>query len=387
MTVIDLRDELYERQIEIIEITDDFVYYAEELRINGVDCIYLYSYSFSDENEKIMSHFAFDDETYLQHYYPCKDSIIVLFENDSSKVWIVKIDKNTCEEVLRKSVPLIGRFSECVPVDDSNIIIYTKSNDEKKELFNRCLEETNSDTIANLYDIEKGYRYFIKDFDTARLVKNSMYTFKNSKQREYLLLCDPYADEKTKEELSKDSDKISEDIRDNIWLISQKKFLEGVKRGKEHLERRRIASAGIEGFVRFECIGNDSIIFRAKQFSTGQERFCAMSMNSGKVSPIAPVHAQNSDACYFTDSSSGKVYYLTRDFDTVTLQGEINSRASITYPESVGRIECCIDDRFIIADNSQDSDNPIFSIYDGKLNCNDTHQSHLSAKGDKVILY
>lgn len=112
-----------------------------------------------------------------------------------------------------------------------------------------------------------------------------------------------------------------------------------------------------------------------------------MSMSSGKVSPIAPVHAQNSDACYFTDSSSGKVYYLTRDFDTVTLQGEINSRASITYPESVGRIECCIDDRFIIADNSQDSDNPIFSIYDGKLNCNDTHQSHLSAKGDKVILY
>ena len=90
MTVIDLRDELYKRKIEIIEITNDFIFYAEELKINGVDSVYLYSYSFSESSELLLSCFSFEDAAYIQHFYSCENSIIILFENGSGKVWVCR---------------------------------------------------------------------------------------------------------------------------------------------------------------------------------------------------------------------------------------------------------------------------------------------------------
>ena len=90
MTVIDLREKLFNRRIEIIEITECCVYYAEELQLNDIDTVYIYCYYFSLQTENIISYFSFEDDTYLQHYYTCKESIIVLFENDGNRVWIVK---------------------------------------------------------------------------------------------------------------------------------------------------------------------------------------------------------------------------------------------------------------------------------------------------------
>lgn len=387
MTVIDLRDELYKRKIDIIEITDEFIYYAEELKINGVDTVYLYSYSFSTESERVMSYFTFDDATYLQHYYACNDSIIVLFENDTNRVWIVKVDKKSNEEVYRKKIPLIGRFFECVSIDDNNIIIYSKADSDSRELFNRCLEETNSDCLANLYDLEKGYRYFIKDFKTAVLVKNSMYKFTDSKGTEQLLLCDPYCDEAEKEELSRELSKVSDDIRDNIWIVSKARFLDAVKSSRERIPLRKIASAGAEGLVRFECISDDKIVFRAKIFAHGKEQFFQMSTVNGEVKPIGEVKSRNDTAHYFTDTQNGKVYYMTRDDESITLKGEINSNAMITYPYNIGRIESCIDDRFVIANSSKSYSEPSMSIYDGRLNLTDTYQARVKTKGEILVFF
>lgn len=387
MTVIDIRDELYKRQIEIVEVTDEYIYYAEEKNVDGVDAIYLLEYDCTTEEEKIMAYFAFDDPSYIQHYYACGKSIIVLFENDKNKIWIVKIDKESGSEVLRKIVPLVGKFSSCVPIDDNNLIIYTKADEENRSLFNRCLETTNTDTIANLYDIEKGYRYFIKDFYTAMLIKDNMHMFSDPKGNEYMLLCDPYSDEESKEDYARESEKIDKDIRDNIWSISKKRFFKGVKSGKENLELKRIASAGIDGLVRFECISGDSIVFRAKKFSTGQEKFCAMSTVSGRVVPVSDVKKRSDESRYFTDNSSGKIYYMFKEEDLVTLRGEINSSAVITFPENIGRIEGCIGDRFIVADRSVAEDEPVLTLYDSRLKTTDTFQAHGKTNGEILVLF
>ncbi len=387
MTVIDIRDELYSRQIEIIEVTDEHIYYAEEKNADGIDALYLLDYCCAQEQEKVMAYFTFDDPSYMQHYYVSENSIVVLFENDAAKIWIVKVDKQTGNEVLRKSVPLIGSFSSCVMIDDNNLIIYTKADEESKSLFNRCLETTNSDIIANLYDLERGYRYFIKDFHTAKLVKDNMHIFADSKGREYMLLCDPYSDEESKEAFASEADMINEDVRDNIWSISKKRFLSGVKAGKTHLEVKRIASAGIDGLVRFECISGDNIVFRAKKFSTGQEKFCAMSTVSGKVVPVMDVKKKSDTSGYFTDCSGGKIYYMSKEDDIIKLNGEVNSNVKITYPQHIGKIESCIDDRFIVADNSITDSEPVLSLYDSRLNTTDTFQAHCKTKGKMLVLY
>lgn len=387
MTVIDIRDELYQRQIEIVEVTDEYIYYAEEKNVDGIDALYLLEYDCAAEKERVMAYFTFDDASYIQHYYSCKDSIFLLFENDSSKVWIIKIDKSSGGEVLRKSVKLIGRFFDCVPIDDNNLVIYTKADDENRSLFNRCLEATNRDTMANLYDLDKGYRYFIKDFRTAELVRNEMHVFCDSKGREYMLLCEPYSDEASKEEYAREKERVGGDIRDNIWSISKNKFLKGVRSGREELELKKIASAGTDGLVRFECICGDSIVFRAKKFSTGQEKFLAMSTLSGKVVPISDVKKRSEKSRYFTDGNGGRIYYMFKDDSVVNLRGEINSRAHIKYPESIGRLECCFDDRFIVADRSKAEDEPMISIYDSVKGKTDTYEARCKTNGNLLVLF
>lgn len=388
MTVIDLREKLFNRRIEIIEITDCCVYYAEELQLNDIDTVYIYCYDFSLRTENIISYFSFEDDTYLQHYYTCKESIIVLFENDGNRVWIVKIDKSANNEVLRKKVPLIGKYFDCVLIDDNNIIIYSKADNEYREIFDRCLEETGADMLANLYDLRMSYRYFIRDFKTAVLVKNNMHKFTDSKGILRMILCDPYCEsEIEKEKLSNTPGGVIEDIRDNISEISVNKFLDEVRSDREKISLKRIASAGAEGFVRYECVCGGSIIFRAKIFTTGREQFLSMSTDSGDVKPICRVKEKNDAARYFTDTDSGKIYYTTRDGENITLSGEINSSAKITYPYTVGRLISCIDDRFVIADSSTSYDNPQTSVYDGRLDLTDTYQARAKVKNDILVLY
>lgn len=389
MNVIDLRDELYKRRIEIIEINDDCVYYAEELSENGEDRIYLYNYDFGREEERVLAFFALGSPDYIEHFYSCGESILILFENNTSAAWLIKVNKRSGAELFRKKISLIGRFFDCVPVDENDIIIYTRADDDSRELFNRCLETTNSETIANMYDLERGFRYFIKDFKTAELLEKGMHAFTTGSGDERLLLSDPYCGEAEKEDLVRALKKQLEDsgdeLRDNIWVISKSKLLDAIKSGTETITLRRAASAGLEGTVRFESVCGENIIFRAKVYSSQLEQFFEMSSSNGRVRPLCEVRPCGGDSAYFTDGSNGGIYYLTRDEDRIKLSGEVGSGANFAYPERIGEIESCIDDRYIIAD--MNTDEPTTAIYDSRLGITDTFEARAKIKGRTVVLY
>ncbi len=389
MNVIDLRDELYKRQIEIIEINEDCIYYDEELSVDGEARIYIYCYDLADEQERVLAFFALGGSGFERRFYPCGDSIIMLFENGTDSAWVIRTDKQTGAETLRRKISLIGKFSDCVVIDGSSIVIYTTEDDENRELFLRCKKATNSDTIANMYDLERGWRYFIKDFKTAALLRNCMQRFRSANGDDKLLLCDPYCGESEKEELvralSKQFSAVGDELRDNIWIISQNKLLDAIRSRTENISLRRIASAGLEGTVRFECISGSSVIFRAKLYKTQLEQFFEMSTESGKVKPLREVRERNGDAAYFTDNENGEVYYLTRSGGRIRLEGEIGSSADITYPEKIGEIESCVDGRYIIAEKP--SDEPTTAIYDSRLHITDTFQAKARVKGETVVLY
>lgn len=387
MNVIDLRDELYKRRIEIIEINDDCVYYAEELSAEDEERIYIYCYDFLDEEERVLAFYTLESTDFKERYYSCDGSIIVLFENGSSSAWVIKTDKQTGTELLRKKISLIGKFSDCVPIDDNSLIIYTSADEEHKELFNRCMETTNSDVIANMYDLEKGYRYFIKDFKTARLIGEGMQRFKSGSGDDKLLLCDPYCSESEKEKLVRslsEGSRGGDELRDNIWIISRRKLIEAIRSRTENISLRRVASAGLEGTVRYECINAGSVIFRAKLYKTQLEQYFSMSADNGKVRPLKKVRPRTGETSYFTDCN-GKVYYLSRSGRMIHLDGEIGSDADITYPEKVGEIESCIEDRYVIAERYDDK--PSTAIYDSRLGITDVFEARAKIKGTTVVLY
>ena len=389
MNVIDLRDELYQRRIDIIGIEDDAVYYAEELNESGENRIYIYSYDFSTEEERVLSSFELEGTDFLEHFYLCGDSIIILFENDTSTVWLIKLHKRSGSELQRKKLSLIGRFFDCVPIDDNDLIIYTKSDEEHKTLFNRCFETTDSEVLANLYDLSAGYRYFIKDFKTAGLISRGMKTFVNAHGVEKLLLCDPYCEESKKEELVRtlapQLEQTHDELRDNIWVVSKERLLRMMKTGAEKINLRRAASAGLEGTVRFESVCGDDIVFRAKVYKSQLEQFFGMSASTGKVTPLKDVRSRREGGSYYVDEVSGRIYYRKELEERIRLLGEIGSSADIVFPEKIGDIEAVIEDRYIIADKS--SSKPYTAIFDGKKNIADFFQARAKIKGRTVILY
>ncbi len=389
MNVIDLRDELYKRRIEIIAIEGERVYYAEELSDDGETRLCLYCYDAAEEEERVLSFFTLETADCIEHYYACGESILILFENESSSAWLIKINKRSGAELYRRRLSLIGRFCGCVPVDEDNLIIYTKADEENRSLFNRCLETTNSDTIANLYDTAKGFRYFVKDFKTAALLRDGAQSFTTAKGEEKLLLADPYCGEAEKEDLvralGERLEEENEELRDNIWLISKDKLLGALKSGSEKLPLRRAASAGREGTVRFECVSGGSIIFRAKVYRSGLEQFFAMSAANGSVAPVASVRPKQDGSYYFTDACGGSIYYLTRGGVRIRLKGEVGSSADMTYPEKAGSMISCIDDRYVVA--SRDRAEPKIAIYDSRLHITDTFEARAKVKGATVVLY
>ncbi len=388
MTVIDLREELKNRSVDIIEITDDCVYYAEEFSVNDTDTMYVYTYDFFDKSEHIVTYFTYDDEAYLPHYYVCGDSIIMLFENDGNRAWIIRIDKNSGCEIQRRRVSIIGRFFDCIPIDDNNIIIYSKADDEYREIFNKSISETGCDVFANLYDLEKNYRYFIRDFKTAELVRSNMRCFSDSKGIPRMLLCDNRCKNETeKERLFCKKGNSNTELRDIIFEISRERFIENVKSGKEKIGAKRIAAAGAEGLVRLECIGDDGIVFRAKVFRTGAEQFLRMSKSSGSVKPICNVKVKNDFSRYFTDAANAKIYYLKREGENILLHGEINSKAEIVYPYTIGNFTGCIEDRYVLADSSESFNKPSLSIYDGSLGSVEKYDARMKIKNNMLVIY
>ncbi len=380
MTVIDLRDDMYKRRIDVIEIEDGVIYYAEELNTRGSDSVCVYGYSFDDSAEQLMSCFVFDDAGYIQHYYTGKDSIIILFENSGSTVWIVKIDKKSGDEVYRKRIPLIGAFCDCVAIDDDNILIYTKADKEHKDMFNRCLEATNCSLIANLYDISRNERHFVKDFDTAMLIRNNMQTF-TAKGEEWMLLNDSFGSALEKQRIVEKLNISDDELEESIRVISKKAFLSGVRQKEEDTKPKKIVTAGSKGSVQLECICGDDVLMRARSFIHNAESYCSIPLFGGSITNVLDITGET----FFTDSDEGKIYSVSSNGDEVELVGRVNTDVQITYPENIGKIVKCIDDRYVIGESKGDRD--FVTVYDSELDLKDVYQASGKIKGNILVLY
>lgn len=380
LTVIDLRDDMYKRRIDVIEIDDGVIYYAEELNSRGSDSVCVYGYSFDESAEQLMSCFVFDDAGYIQHYYTAKNSILVLFENSGNTVWIVKIDKKSGDEVYRKRIPLIGVFSECVAIDDDNILIYTKADKKHKDMFNRCLEETNCSFIATLFDINRNERHFVRDFDTAMLIRNNMQTF-TAKGEEWMLLSDSFDNALEKQRIVQKLNCSDNELEESIRVISKKAFLSAVRQKEEDTKPRKIVTAGSKGSIKFECICGDNVLMRARSFVHNAESYCSIPLFGGSITNVLDINGET----FFTDIDDGKIYSVSTNGEDIELIGKINTDVQITYPVNIGKIIKCIDDRYVIGENKGDKD--YITVYDSELDLKDIYQASGKLKGNILVLY
>lgn len=368
MTVIDLRELLSKRDVKILSVDSDCIYYTERFSVNNADTIYFYSYDLFENSERLISYVTLKESASKPYFFVTERSIIAVFGDSLSRVLIVRLDKRTKGESFNKAVPIIGTFSSCVMLDDNNIIIYSTSNPAYKDVFDRCFEETGSDIMANMYDLDHSYRYFLRDFRTASLIKNGMRIFTDCRDKQRVLLG-------------------GDETCEKIYQISLNDLADGIRSGCERIRLKCIASAGDKGLVSLEYAGTRGIVFSAMSHKTDEGWFVGMSPSGGNVRLLRPKKRKDGISRYFTDEQSNSIFYMTPDGERISVRGEIGSHAKLSYPFDIGQFIGCTDDRYILADGTSDEGSSALVVYDSERGTKERYDARFSVERGNVVVY
>lgn len=393
MTVVDIRSFFTLRNVELIEVNEDFIYYAEEKNEEGHNNLFLLEYNRATRRERVITHYSLEDPTFVQHIYSFANSIVLLLENGGNRVWAFRVDKETGQETVRTQLHCIGGFAGSKALDERHILIYTQSDGECADLFKEYQKVTGCNRVAYLYDIEKEEKFFIKNLRLCRRQEEDFLLFSTQEGGQVLLL-EPYGDEELKQRCYRNARWIHADIRDSLWILPVEELIEGIQRGEEDFRRRPIMTADVNGMVRFTGMDSRSIYFKAKHFPTGGERICSYDKEDGTIEVLTDLEQPGEENWrYYFEKNGAKVYRLEeKEDDTVVVTGIVNSNIQTKYEKKLGELVSCVEDRFLITkktvtDDKEHDDFEYYTIYDTVKNTEDSFECKGSVWGDTLVLY
>ena len=92
MIIEDLRNIFAHCRDELIEVSQEFIYYAEEKVEEGRDCLFLLEYNRKTKRERILSNYILQNPSFVYHYYGFPNDIVVVMENGDSEDWVLRAD-------------------------------------------------------------------------------------------------------------------------------------------------------------------------------------------------------------------------------------------------------------------------------------------------------
>lgn len=394
MDVVDIRNLFSTRNVEIIEANNEVIYYTEEKMQSGKSNLFLIKYNYKTNSEKILTSYSLDNLTFIQHFFSTESSIVIILENGESYAWVIKIDKTTGEETLCTKIHCIGKFSNCIPLTDSQFLIYTSQSSEFFNIFNQHKTLTSCKYMCYLYDIEKNKKYFVKSTLLSKLKPEQMKFFYGSGGEKKAVILDQFGNDELKEYYFKESRWISEDIRDNLWIYSVNDMINDIVLGSEP-NIKNIASADIKGLVRFCGMDDNNIYFRTRLFAFNNiEKVCAFNKDSQIISVVCEYNINDDkDSRLLIDYNSCKVYKISGGVDALSIRGVFNSKLDVLYEEKPDEhLIGCIEDRFIITQGtiSDAKDNSTYkytAIFDCKEKAEETFECKCFFNKNTLVLY
>lgn len=392
MVVVDIRNVFTIRNVELIEVSNDFIYYAEEKREEGHNNLFLLEYNRVSRRERIVANYSLDDPTFVQHIFSFGDSIILLLENGKSDVWVFRVDKNTGQETACTQINCIGSFAGCKALDKRHILVYTVESEAFTALFREYKKITGCTKIAYLYDLNENKKYFVKNPLLCQMAEENLLCYQSPEGRQVVLL-QPYGDEAFKEKCYREARWINGEIRDNVWLCPLKDLIASIQEGREELALKPVVTAGTNGLARYIGMDNRNLYFRAKHFPSGMERLFAYHKQEGGIQVLAelePVDGMN--RYYYIDYQQAKLYLLEEKEDTRRVKGVLNSAVDTEYEKKLGEFVGCIEDRFVISRkviNKEDGtyDFEYNSIYDSKQGTEESFECKCAIRGNTLVIY
>lgn len=391
MTVVDIRNLITDSNVELIEISDTTIYYAEEKNEEGHNSLFLLEYNRVTRTERIVANYFLSNPTFVQHFFSFPNEIIVVMENSESLAWILRVDKKTGAEKNLAQVHFIGSFADCTALDESHIILYTAENEEHRKLFKEYKKLTGFDRVAYLYDLDDEEYYYVKDARICNLTSQNLITFDVNGQRQLLVL-QPYGNEKEKEKCYQNTRWLGDSINDNVWLCPLIDFIVAIKTAEKELPLQILLSAGTSGLVRYAGMDEYNLYFRVKHFPTNDQRICAVSKATVRKAVVAELNLAEGEqaASFCIDTQAAKVYRVAEHEDSYEITGELNTAIHTQYSKELGDFVACIEDRFILARYviSDETDSFEFvSIFDSKTEEQKSYECRCAVQENTVVLY
>lgn len=393
MTVVDIRNIFSNRNIELFDVNDSFIYYAEEKNEESHNNLFILEYNRATRRERLVTNYSLEDPTFVEHIFAFEKTIVLILENGTNSMWLIEIDKQSGIELNRRKVVCTGAFSDCMAWDSEHLLIYMAPDQENEPMFSHYKEVTGCECLCYLYNLKTNKKYFVKSPMIAKLGCDNIKPIEVQGEK-YLILLDPFAEEEIKEHYYREQRWINADIRDNIWLCNLTELENELENGYEEITRKCIASADIKALVRYIGIDdNGKVYFRAKEFRTGTEKLCSYDVFTGTLDVEATL--KNNDdgrTVYLIEEKPVRVFSVTKGSTKIYVQGIINSQANIGYDNSMGEFMTCIENRFVVTQRaiySEESENTFtyYYIYDSQLDKNESYECKCHVYGDTLVLY
>ena len=392
MTVVDIRNIFSQRNIELFDVGSSFIYYSEEKNEEGHNNLFILEYNRSTRRERLVTNYALEDPTFVQHLFAFENTLVLILENGGSSMWMIEIDKNTGMEINRRKIVCTGSFRSCMPLDSKHMMIYMGPDEANAELFKQYSEITGCECFCYLYDLNANVKHFVKNPLIAKLGTSNI-KLMNVQGEKYLVLLDPFADEEIKKGYYDEQRWINADIRDNIWLCNLDTLERELEAGVENITKKCIASADIKALARYMGIDGDKMFFRAKEFRTGIEKICSYDVFTNSINIEAELKApENGRTVYIIEENPFSVFSVTQKDKETAVKGIINSEADISYDSKLGQFMSCIDNRYVVVRNLllDDSTGEYIqncAIYDSKDDKCEHYTCRCMLKGSTLVLY
>ena len=104
MIVVDIRNIFAERNIQLSDVNNEYIYYLEEKNENGQNDLFILEYDRSSRKERLIANYSLEDPTFVEHLFTFDKTILLILENGSNRLWLIELDKNTGMEKNRKKV-------------------------------------------------------------------------------------------------------------------------------------------------------------------------------------------------------------------------------------------------------------------------------------------
>lgn len=391
MKVVDLRNIFASCNDQLIEISDNLIYYAEEKNEEGHNSLFLLEYNRVTKRERILTNYILDRPAFVQHFFSFPDVILLVLEDGGSRVELLVIDKLTGEERSAVVLSLVGNFSECAALDEHRVILFTEEDEAHAELFSEYRRLTGFSRVSLLFDLEEESYYYLRDPRICNAAARDLVTYDLDGERQLLVL-QPHGDEREKMNCYKNMRWLGDNVNDNVWLCPLFDFIVSAKSGEKRVPLELILSAGTTGLVRYAGMNDEDIYFRVKHFPSNDQRLCAVNKHTGKRRIVAQLNlgADDQDAYFCIDTEDGRAYKIADRGDFFEAMGVLNSDLHARYSKELGDFLTCVENRFIVAKYilSDESDSFEFnSIYDCMTGEQQSYECFCAVKGGTVVLY